>query len=61
MKSSADANTDIVRDGAGTTGPNTRIRLITCRAYGFHSATPVIGLAMLSFAAAMGIGSDLRC
>jgi transposase len=28
---------------------NTRIRLITRRAYGFHSATPLIGLAMLSF------------
>ncbi len=28
---------------------NTRIRLITRRAYGFHSAAPLIGLAMLSF------------
>jgi len=28
---------------------NTRIRLITRRAYGFHSATPLIGLAMPSF------------
>lgn len=28
---------------------NTRIRLITRRAFGFHSATPLISLAMLSF------------
>ena len=28
---------------------NTRIRLITRRAFGFHSAEPLIGLAMLSF------------
>ncbi len=28
---------------------NTRIRLITRRAFGFHSAQPLIGLAMLSF------------
>jgi transposase len=28
---------------------NTRIRLLTRRAFGFHSAEPLIGLAMLSF------------
>jgi transposase len=28
---------------------NTRIRLLTRRAFGFHSAQPLIGLAMLSF------------
>jgi transposase len=28
---------------------NTRIRLLTRRAFGFHSARPLIGLAMLSF------------
>lgn len=28
---------------------NTRIRLITRRAYGFHSAEPLIALAMLSY------------
>jgi transposase len=28
---------------------NTRIRLLTRRAFGFHSAKPLIGLAMLSF------------
>jgi transposase len=30
-------------------GLNTRIRLLTRRAFGFHSARPLIGLAMLSF------------
>jgi len=28
---------------------NTRIRLLTRRAFGFHSAQPLIGMAMLSF------------
>jgi len=28
---------------------NTRIRLLTRRAFGFHSAKPLIALAMLSF------------
>jgi len=28
---------------------NTRIRLLTRRAFGFHSARPLIALAMLSF------------
>lgn len=30
-------------------GLNTRIRLLTRRAFGFHSSKPLIGLAMLSF------------
>jgi hypothetical protein len=32
----------------GSTVTNTRIRLLTRRAFGFHSAEPLIALAMLS-------------
>jgi len=34
---------------AKTEGLNTRIRLLTRRSFGFHSAAPLIGLAMLCF------------
>lgn len=34
---------------ARTEGLNTRIRLLTRRSFGFHSAAPLIGLAMLCF------------
>jgi len=38
-----------VRSNARVESLNTRIRLLTRRAYGFHSAGALIGLAMLSF------------